>query len=293
MQRFAPIRFISGSTQPRLRGPEYDAFIAEFVDAGSTFPRALINGRILGNQNAFRILQTYRERVCSFNDDIQGTAAVALAGILASLRLSGGRLRDQRLLFLGAGEAGTGIAYLYTTLLRLEGDSEAEARARSWFVDSRGLVVRSRLPDLAPHKRPYAHEHTFFESLAEAVSAIRPTILIGVSGTPRTFTPEILRNMAALNWRPVVFALSNPTSKAECTAEEAYRHTEGRAIFASGSPFEPVSLGGRTHVPGQGNNLCVSRNRPRRPSLQGDPDFRHDVPQGGANPGVSRDGQGP
>jgi malate dehydrogenase (oxaloacetate-decarboxylating)(NADP+) len=247
-----------GLNQPRLRGPEYDAFIAEFVAAvRSTFPKALIQWEDFGNQNAFRILQTYRDKVCSFNDDIQGTAAVALAGILGSLRLSGGRLRDQRLLFLGAGEAGTGIADLYTTALRLEGDSESQARARSWFVDSQGLVVRSRLSDLAPHKRPYAHEHIFIESLAEAVRVIRPTILIGVSGTPRTFTPEILRNMAALNHRPVIFALSNPTSKSECTAEEAYRHTDGRAIFASGSPFEPVTLGGRTHVPGQGNNLYV------------------------------------
>ena len=250
--------FYIGLNHDRVRGAAYDAFIAEFVEAVCRiFPKALIQWEDFGNQNAFRHLHAYRRRVCSFNDDIQGTAAVALAGVLAGLRLSGGHLRDQRLLFLGAGEAGTGIADLFASAAKLDGLSETEARARCWFVDSKGLVVKSRLETLAEHKRPYAHDHEFIPTLAGAVEALRPTVLIGVSATPKGFTPEILGRMAALNARPLILALSNPTSKAECTAEEAYRATDGRAVFASGSPFSPVTLGGRTHVPGQGNNVYV------------------------------------
>ena len=247
-----------GLNHARVRGPEYDAFVAEFVEAvHTTFPKALLQWEDFGNQNAFRLLHAYRQKICSFNDDIQGTAAVALAGILAALRVTGNRLRDQKLLFLGAGEAGTGIADLFTAAAKLEGLAEAEARERCWFVDSQGLVERGRLQKLAPHKHAYAHNHEPLGSLGAAVESLRPTILIGVSGTPGTFTADILRKMAAVNARPVIFALSNPTSKAECTAQEAYQHTESRAIFASGSPFDPVTLNGRTHVPGQGNNVYV------------------------------------
>ncbi len=247
-----------GLRQRRTRGAEYDAFLAEFVEAVATvFPQALLQWEDFGNGNAFRLLAQYRSRLPSFNDDIQGTAAVALAGVLAALRLTGGTLGDQRLLFLGAGEAGTGIADLYVAAACADGMSEAEARARCWFVDSKGLVVRSRLADLAHHKRPYAHEHPFIATLAEAVGTLRPTALIGVSGMPATFTADIVGQMAALNPRPVVFALSNPTSKAECTAEQAYAWSDGRAIFASGSPFPAVAFKGRQHVPGQGNNIYI------------------------------------
>jgi malate dehydrogenase (oxaloacetate-decarboxylating)(NADP+) len=250
--------FYIGLNHARVRGPEYDSFIAEFVEAvRTTFPKALIQWEDFGNQNAFRLLHAYRKTVCSFNDDIQGTAAVALAGILAALRVTGGRLRDQKILFLGAGEAGTGIADLFTEAAVLEGLSEADARAHCWFVDSQGLVEKSRLPKLAPHKHAYAHDHAPLANLEAAVKALRPTVLIGVSGKPRTFTPEVLRGMAETNARPVIFALSNPTSMAECTAQEAYSQTGGRAIFASGSPFDPVTLEGRTYVPGQGNNVYV------------------------------------
>ena len=250
--------FYIGLNHERVRGAPYDAFLAEFVEAASRiFPKALLQWEDFGNQNAFRLLHQNRTRICSFNDDIQGTAAVALAGILAGLRLSRGRLRDQKLLFLGAGEAGTGIADLFVAAARLDGLTAAEARARCWFVDSKGLVVRSRIGALAEHKKPYAHDHEFIGSLAEAVTALKPTILVGVSATPHSFTPEVLSRMAAQNASPLILALSNPTSKAECTAEEAYRGTDGRAIFASGSPFPPVVLGGRTFVPGQGNNVYV------------------------------------
>ncbi len=247
-----------GLNQKRVRGAEYDAFVDEFVQAVHlTFPKALIQWEDFGNTNAFRLLRRHRDAVCSFNDDIQGTAAVALAGLLGALRISGGRLQDQRLLFLGAGEAGTGIAELFVAAAQREGLSEAEARARCWFVDSQGLVVRSRTGQLAEHKLAYAHDLPYIATLAEAVKAFQPTALLGAGRTPRMFTREIVAEMATLNRRPIIFALSNPTSKAECTAEEAYQWSDGRAIFASGSPFPPVSYQGRTFVPGQGNNVYV------------------------------------
>lgn len=247
-----------GLCQKRIRGAEYDAFIAEFVAAvRSVFPKALLQWEEFGNSNAFRLLHGYRHELCSFNDDIQGTAAVALAGLIAALGLAGGRLRDQKLLFLGAGEAGTGIADLFVVAAREEGLSEGEARSRCWFVDSKGLIVKDRGDRLAEHKLPYAHVHPFVPTLAEAVNALQPTALIGVSATPANFTQEIVAEMAWINARPVIFALSNPTSKAECTAEQAYAWSDGRADFASGSPFAPVELKGTRHVPGQGNNIYI------------------------------------
>jgi malate dehydrogenase (oxaloacetate-decarboxylating)(NADP+) len=247
-----------GLKQKRARGAVYDDFVDEFVTAVATvFPKALLQWEDFGNTNAFRLLNRYRPRLPSFNDDIQGTAAVALAGVIAALRLTGGALCEQRLLFLGAGEAGTGIADLYVAAARAEGLSEAEARQRCWFVDSKGLVVKSRGAELAHHKQPYAHEHPFVATLAEAVQALKPTALIGVSGMPATFTAGIVGQMSALNTRPIIFALSNPTSKAECTAEQAYAWSDGRAIFASGSPFPAVEFKGRQHVPGQGNNIYI------------------------------------
>jgi malate dehydrogenase (oxaloacetate-decarboxylating)(NADP+) len=247
-----------GLKQKRARGAVYDEFIEEFVTAVATvFPQALLQWEDFGNTNAFRLLNRYRSRLPSFNDDIQGTAAVALAGVIAGLRLTGGSLREQRILFLGAGEAGTGIADLYVAAARAEGMSEADARQRCWFVDSKGLVVKSRGADLAHHKQPYTHDFPFIATLGEAVRTLKPTALIGVSGMPSTFTQEIIGQMTALNPRPIIFALSNPTSKAECTAEQAFAWSDGRAIFASGSPFPAVEFKGRHHVPGQGNNIYI------------------------------------
>jgi len=246
-----------GLRRPRLRGEEYDALVDEFVtEVQRRYPRVLLQFEDFGNQNAFRLLARYRDRICSFNDDIQGTASVALAGVLASLRVTGGTLEQQRFLFQGAGEAGTGIADLIVAELCARGMDVAEARRRCWFVDSRGLVCRART-DLAAHKLPYAHEHEPVQGLLAAAQALRPTALIGVSGQPQTFTEEVVRAVASCHARPLVFALSNPTSKAECTARQAYEWSQGRAIFASGSPFDPVELGGRTFVPGQGNNAYV------------------------------------
>jgi malate dehydrogenase (oxaloacetate-decarboxylating)(NADP+) len=247
----------TGLRQERLRGAAYDWLIEEFMVAvEKVFPGALVQFEDFGNQNAFRLLEKYRDRYCTFNDDIQGTGSVALAGILSALRLTGQKMADQRLLFLGAGEAGIGIAENIVNVLVEEGLTPAEARKRCWFVDSKGLIVKGR-DSLTSHKLFYAHEHAPCPNLFAAVTSLKPTMLVGVSGQAKTFTPEILKAMGEYNQRPVIFALSNPTSKAECTAEEAYTWTEGRAVFASGSPFAPVTLNGQTYVPGQGNNAYI------------------------------------
>jgi malate dehydrogenase (oxaloacetate-decarboxylating)(NADP+) len=246
-----------GLRQPRLRGPEYDALLTEFVEAvQARFPLACLQFEDFGNHNAFTLLEQWHDRICTFNDDIQGTASVALAGLFSASRISGVPLRDMRLLFLGAGEAGIGIGDLVVEALCSEGLSLEEARRHCWFVDSQGLVVQSRT-DLAEHKKRFAHDHAPGRSLLEAVETLKPHAIIGVSGTPSTFTPEVLAAMAREHARPIVLALSNPTSKAECTAQQAYAGTEGRAIFASGSPFAPVTYRGKTHVPGQGNNAYI------------------------------------
>jgi malate dehydrogenase (oxaloacetate-decarboxylating)(NADP+) len=246
-----------GLRQPRLRGPAYDALLDEFVEAvQERFPQVCLQFEDFGNHNAFTLLEKWRDRICTFNDDIQGTASVTLAGLYSAARVSGTDFKDMRLLFLGAGEAGIGIGDLVVSAMVEEGIPLEEARARCWFVDSKGLVVKSRT-DLASHKQPYAHDHAPVATLLDAVESLRPHAIIGVSGTPGTFTAPVLAAMARHNVRPIVMALSNPTSKAECTAREAYASTDGRAIFASGSPFAPVTHKGRTHVPGQGNNAYI------------------------------------
>ena len=216
----------------------------------------LVQFEDFANVNAFRLLAAYRGRVCAFNDDIQGTGAMGLAGLYAAQRITGAQLTDQRLLFFGAGEAGVGMAELVAAAMAREGLSEGEARRRCWLIDSKGLVVGGRA-GLAEHKRRFAHDHAPVGDLAAAVEALRPTVLVGASGQAGAFTAPVLAAMARLNERPVIFALSNPTSKAECTAEDAYRATRGRAILATGSPFAPVTLEGRTHVTGQANNSFI------------------------------------
>jgi malate dehydrogenase (oxaloacetate-decarboxylating)(NADP+) len=246
-----------GIQQRRIRGAAYDTLIEEFVTAvQSLFPHALIQFEDFANQNAFRLLNKYQDKVCSFNDDIQGTAAVTLAGIYSALRITMRSLIDQKFVFFGAGEAGTGIANLVVDAMQADGLSNAEARARCWFIDSTGLVVKSR-PDLAAHKRPYAHDHDFNADPISVINSLRPTAIIGVSGKAGILSEPILKRMAEINERPIIFALSNPTSKAECTAEDAYRLTNGRAVFASGSPFEPVLMDGKKLIPGQGNNAYI------------------------------------
>jgi malate dehydrogenase (oxaloacetate-decarboxylating)(NADP+) len=246
-----------GIPERRLRGEAYDELVEEFMTGvQEVFPKACVQLEDFGNANAFRLLHKYRDRYCTFDDDIQGTAGVTLAGLYSALGITGNRLSDHKFLFLGAGEAGIGIGDLVVTGLMAEGLKEADARRRCWFVDSKGLVVKSRT-DLVHHKLPYAHDHAFLGDFLQAVETVKPTALIGVSGMPRTFTRPVVEAMARMNPRPVIFALSNPTSKSECTAEEAYTWTDGRAIFASGSPFPPVPYKGKTHVPGQGNNAYI------------------------------------
>lgn len=246
-----------GLRQKRLTGAAYDEFVDEFMTAArETFPGVLIQFEDFANHSAFRLLHKYRDDIPVFNDDIQGTAAVALAGLFSALRVSGGKLKDQKLLFLGAGEAATGIADLVVSAMMAEGATEQEALQRNWLVDSRGLVVRGR-DGLSGHKLRYAHDHVAIADFATAIKTLKPTAIIGVAAVGGAFTPEVLRMMAELNARPIVFALSNPTSKAECSAEEAYRYTGGRALFACGSPYDPVKLNGTTFVPRQGNNSYI------------------------------------
>lgn len=249
--------FYVGLRQRRVRGAPYDALVEEFITAArEVFPGVVIQFEDFANRNAFRLLDHYRDRICTFNDDIQGTAAVALAGIFSALRVTGGKLTDQKLLFLGAGEAAIGIADLVAAAMVAQGLAEKEARSRCAMVDSRGLVVKSRA-DLSEEKRRYAQEHAPVGDFLATVKALEPTAIIGVAAVGGTFTGDVLKEMARINARPIVFALSNPTSKSECTAEEAYRHTGGRALFACGSPFDPVQLAGKTFVPRQGNNSYI------------------------------------
>ncbi|MDJ0856611.1 MAG: NAD-dependent malic enzyme [Desulfobacterales bacterium] len=246
-----------GLKQPRIRGEAYDVLLEEFVSAVETnFPEVLLQFEDFANINAFRLLDTYRDRLCCFNDDIQGTACVVVAGLEAAMRMKGEALADQTILFLGAGSAGTGIGELIVSAMVSEGLPREEAYKRCWFVDSKGLIVASR-ENLADHKLPFANAHEYQPDFLAALHSLKPAAIVGVSGQPGTFDKQVLTAMADYNARPIVFALSNPTSKAECTAQEAYTWTEGRAIFASGSPFDPVTVGDKTFVPGQGNNAYV------------------------------------
>ncbi|HUX38934.1 MAG TPA: NAD-dependent malic enzyme [Rectinemataceae bacterium] len=246
-----------GLRQARVRGAEYDAFVEEFIAAAEKrWPGVLVQFEDFGNTNAFRLLEKYRDRVCTFNDDIQGTASVALAGIFSALRLTGKTLADQRILFLGAGEAGVGIGELIVSAMIDAGLKPEEARRKCWFVDSKGLVVKGRT-DLAAHKLPFAHDFKACPDFQSALDELKPTAIIGVSTIAKAFNKEVIEAMCRYNERPIIFALSNPTSKAECTAEEAYSMSKGKAIFASGSPFPPCVIGGRTFVSGQGNNSYI------------------------------------
>ncbi len=246
-----------GLRQDRIHGQRYDDILEEFMIAAQEhYPGVLIQFEDFGNQNAFRLLNKYRDRFCCFNDDIQGTACVTLAGIFNAIRIAGGGFKDQKILFLGAGEAGIGIGELIVSAMIQGGMEEIEARSKCWFVDSKGLVVKGR-DHLAEHKLPFAHEHRHLANFYSSIQALQPTIIIGVSGLGGAFDKKVLQKMAEINRRPIIFALSNPTSKSECTAAEAYTWTEGRAVFASGSPFPSVTIEGKTCDPSQGNNAYV------------------------------------
>jgi malate dehydrogenase (oxaloacetate-decarboxylating)(NADP+) len=246
-----------GLNQNRIVGDEYNVFIDEFIQGvKETFPEALIQFEDFLTPNAYALLNKYRNEVLCFNDDIQGTASVALAGIYASIRISGLKFKDMTIMFLGAGSAATGIADLLCYALQQEGFTEDEARQRLWFVDPGGLLVKGRSKGILPHNEPYMHD---YEQLGfiDAINEIKPNVLIGATGSPNTFTHDVVEAMSKVNERPTIFALSNPTSRAECTAMEAYDWSEGRVIFASGSPFPPVDYGNKEFTPGQGNNVYI------------------------------------
>ncbi|CAL8463533.1 g3067 [Coccomyxa elongata] len=247
-----------GLRQPRLRGAAYHEVVASFMAALQQWqPHVLVQFEDFANHNAFELLNEYRSQACVFNDDIQGTACITLAGILSALRATGKSLAEQQILFYGAGEAGTGIAELIAMALeRRHGIPRDQARQHCIFMDSKGLVCASRT-DLQPHKVPFAHELPFQRSLLDAVNAFRPTALIGVSAVKNAFSPDVIQALSSMNERPIVFPLSNPTDKAECTYEEAFQGSAGSVLFASGSPFPPITTGGVTHHAAQANNAYV------------------------------------
>lgn len=256
-----------GRRHARLRGEPYDRLVDEFVQAvRKCFPRALLQWEDFKKQVAFDLLDRYRQVLPSFNDDIQGTAAVAVAGVAAATRVSGIPLRDQRIVILGAGAAGIGIGRQIQDALRragLEGRSLQRAVA---VLDSKGLLVADA-PIRDVYKRQLAwdpdvaEEHGMAASqprdLMAAVRLLKPTVLIGTSGQPRTFTEEVIREMATHVERPVVFPMSNPTSQSEAVPADVLAWTDGRALVATGSPFSPVEIGGRTIKIGQGNNAYI------------------------------------
>ncbi len=252
---------------PRLRGPEYDSFVEEFVQAvKKRFPKALLQWEDFKKVNAFRLLDRYRKVITCFNDDIQGTSAVATAGIMAGCRATGIPFKDQRVVILGAGAAGVGIARLLRDTFRragLEGESLTRAIAN---LDSRGLVVDdTEIKDV--HKRDFAWPAALAEKmglkkgsprdLLAVVRAVKPTVLIGTSAEPGTFTEAIVREMAKHVERPVIFPMSNPTSKSEAKPADLVAWTNGRALIATGSPFDPVPYQGRMITIGQGNNVFI------------------------------------
>jgi len=246
-----------GLKQKRVTGKAYDEFIEEFVAAvQDVFPKICIQWEDFNGASAIRILDRFREKVCSFNDDIQGTAGVAMAGFISISRLLGKPFTEQKFLFLGAGAAAYGIADMLVKKFQKDGLNREEALKQIWMFDVNGLLVKSR-KDLADHQLQFAHEAEFSNDFASAILKIRPTAIVGVSTVGGAFDQKVIENMSVVNERPIIFPYSNPTSHSECTAEEAYTYSKGKAIFASGSPFAPVTYQGKTFTPGQGNNVFI------------------------------------
>ena len=246
-----------GLQHPRVDGPAYYELVEEFILAvRKRWPNVLIQFEDFANRHAFELLDLWRDKVTCFNDDIQGTASVTVSGFMSATKAKGTKVSQEKILFLGAGEAALGCSNLLVQAMIEEGLSEKEARDRIFLFDSKGLVVSSR-DGLSPAKQLYAKDMESCATFLDAIETVKPTAIVGLAAQSGAFNAYVLGAMARLNERPIIFALSNPTSKAECTAREAYTYTEGRCLFACGSPFPPVELNGKTFVPRQGNNSYV------------------------------------
>ena len=246
-----------GLKQKRPSTDDLDAFVQEFVDAvQELYPKCCIHFEDWKGTDAIRLLARYTDKISCYNDDIQGTGSVTVAGLYNALKITKGALKEQRVLFLGAGSAGIGIANMIVSAMKLEGLSAEQAQAQISLFDVIGLLT-PETSDLSPEQKKYAHKQASTKDLVEAINAIKPTILIGVSTVKGTFTQQVIEAMSKLNDRPVIFALSNPTDHAECTAQEAYQYSKGKAIFAAGVQFDPVQIDGKTYEPSQANNFYI------------------------------------
>jgi malate dehydrogenase (oxaloacetate-decarboxylating)(NADP+) len=246
-----------GLRRPRPSTEELYAFVDEFIEAvEEVFPNCCIHFEDWTGSDAVHLLARYRDNVCCYNDDIQGTGSVTLAGLIAALKVTGDKIRDQRILFLGAGSAAIGLAGLIASAMVQEGLSLKDAQARISMFDINGLLEPSR-KDLFDFQKAYAHPHAPSRDFVAAIESIKPTAIMGVSTVGNTFTRPVIEAMSRLNDRPIIFALSNPTEHAECTPQAAYEWSQGKAFYAAGVQFPPVSYGGRTLLPGQANNFYI------------------------------------
>uniref|UniRef100_A0A6G1S4G9 Malic enzyme n=1 Tax=Aceria tosichella TaxID=561515 RepID=A0A6G1S4G9_9ACAR len=252
--------FYIGLRHERVTGDNYFRLIDEFMSAVvERFGKScLIQFEDFANQHAFTLLEKYQDQYCTFNDDIQGTASVCLSGLISASRLAKTRVRDHTFLYFGAGEANLGSASLLVEALVDEGLDRQEALDKIWMMDNKGLVVEGRdSTNWSSHKKMFQRKGPMMNDFMEILDMVKPTVLIGASAATGAFTKDVLKKMTTFAERPIIFALSNPNSKAECTAAQAYEHTRGKCIFASGSPFEPVEFNGKTYTTGQGNNSYI------------------------------------
>ena len=246
-----------GMRKPRPATAELYSFVDEFVEAvQEVFPRCCIHFEDWTGADAVHLLQRYRDKYCVYNDDVQGTAGITLAGMINAAKIKGTKLKDEKYLFLGAGSAGIGLADLLCTALVAQGMSLKEAQSRVYMFDVNGLLESSRT-DLLDFQKPYAHKHAPTRDFVAAIESIKPTTIIGVSTIGGAFNQKVIEAMARINERPVILALSNPTEHAECTPEQAYTWSKGKAIYAAGVQFEPVHYNGQTFLPGQANNFYI------------------------------------
>lgn len=246
-----------GLREARPSTADLYSFVDEFVEAvQEVFPKCCIHFEDWTGVDAVHLLQRYRDHYCVYNDDVQGTAGITLAGMINATKLKGTQLKDEKYLFLGAGSAGIGLANLLCSALVAEGMTLADAQSRVHMFDVNGLLESTR-SDLVDFQKPYAHPHPPTKDFVAAIKSIEPTTIIGVSTIGGAFTQQVVETMAQVNERPVILALSNPTEHAECSAEQAYTWSKGRAIFAAGVQFPPVHLDGQTFLPGQANNFYI------------------------------------